>query len=423
MMCTSRNKCLPPEVLQQVFRNLGRKEDRKTCLLVCRPWNSVAQAYFNRDILIKVKETKLDDLLDDISYFGQNVKTIKLIASRPKTIDEDNEIKWRQILKLCPYLTSVYFKNSCNGSAFLKALQDPDLKLNDLQKLDIYNLTAYSRDIHDIYLWVSIQYCQTITSLQLCASDEELVSTKYGGLYKFISQFPQLTCLKVTRCPSYLDVRGLLYKEEEVDSIVDIKNILEEAPRLKEIKLYGCDVAIKNSADTNAAQLIENGPLTDLKILADNTSISTMRYIVSLLKEVKILALIIGKITVDEDISVEESETILGDLEASTSEMKRVEIKYNYNGRDFYLNTGKEFKIKSRSKGRYKNENYFSSGDDDSDYDSGDDSVDYNVNYYDYYDYNEDSDYSYNYDYSDNSDYNYNYHGDLNYNDDYFYDD
>ncbi|GAA5795038.1 hypothetical protein HPULCUR_000389 [Helicostylum pulchrum] len=397
MLRTSRNKRLPFEILKLVFRNLDEKEDCKTCLLVCRSWNSAAHEYFSRDISIKVKQAKLGDLLDDISYFGQNVKVIKLTAYRYTIIDE---LKWKHILNLCPFLTSVYFRNKCNSSALLKALQDLDIRLNDLQKLDINNLTRYSLDIYDLYLRVSIQYCQTISSLQLYALDEEPVATKYGGLYEFISQFPLLTCLKITWCPSRGDnLRRLFQVEDDPKSMVDLKNVLEEAPRLKEVKLYGCAVAVNDSQDIDAVQLIENRSLTDLKIFADNISIRTLRYIVSLLKEVKILALLIENITMDEDISVEESETILGDLEASTSEMKRVEIQYKCNGHDFYLNMGKEFETERRLKGNYINENYFSSDDNN----SIDDTVDYSPRCYNR-NYNDDNYSDYNYEYHDDSD-------------------
>ncbi|GAA5794872.1 hypothetical protein HPULCUR_000220 [Helicostylum pulchrum] len=358
MLCASRIRRLPFEILKQVFQNL-EKEDRKTCLLVCRSWNSAAHEYFSRDISIKVKERKLniDDLLDDVLYFGQNVKAIKL-----------NNSKYIQVLMKTIILNGDVFSACVPISlrtAFLKALQDPDIRLNDLQKLDINNLILLSPEIHDLYLRASIQYCQTITSLQLCALEEEHVPTKYGGLYKFISQFPRLTCLKVTWCPFDIELCGSL--DNKLKSIVDLKNVLEEAPQLKEVNLYDCPVVTNDSPDIDAVQLIENRSLTDLKVFADNISIRTLRYIVSLLKEVEILALVIGNITMDKGVSVEESETILEDLEASTSEMKRVEIKYKCNGHDFYLNIGKEFKIRSSSNLFYRNESYFSSDDESDD--------------------------------------------------------
>ncbi|KAI9275147.1 hypothetical protein EDC94DRAFT_666850 [Helicostylum pulchrum] len=203
--------------------------------------------------------------------------------------------------------------------------------------------------------------------------------------------------------------------------MVDLKNVWEEAPRLKEVKLYGCAVVVNGSPGIDAVQLIENRSLTDFKIFADNISIRTLRYIVSLLKEVKILALFIENITMDEDISVEESETILGDLEASTTEMKRVEIQYKCNGRDFYLNMGKEFETERRLKGNYINENYFSRNDNNSD----DDTVNYSARYY-----NDDNYSDYNYEYHTDSDCDY-YHGDYYddcrwndcIDDDFFYDD
>ncbi|KAI9275047.1 hypothetical protein EDC94DRAFT_689575 [Helicostylum pulchrum] len=282
-------------------------------------WNSAAHEYFSRDISIKVKERKLniDDLLDDILYFGQNVKAIKLNNSKYTSIDEDNDIKWQRILSLCPYLTSVYFLNKCASSAFLKALQGSDIRLNDLQKLHINNLSTYSLDTYELYLRVNIQYCQTITSLQL---------------------------------------RALVGDPVQVTNTVLMEN---SAPQLKVFKLYDYTVVTNDSPDTNEFQPIKNISLTELKIVVGSISISTLRYIVSLLKEVKIFALIIGSITVDEDISVEESETILGNLKASTSEMKRVEVKYECNGRDFYLNLDKE----NHLKGDYRYKGYFSDGD------------------------------------------------------------
>ncbi|GAA5794910.1 hypothetical protein HPULCUR_000258 [Helicostylum pulchrum] len=306
-------------------------------------WNSAAHEYFSRDISIKVKERKLniDDLLDDILYFGQNVKAIKLNNSKYTSIDEDNDIKWQRILSLCPYLTSVYFLNKCASSAFLKALQGSDIRLNDLQKLHINNLSTYSLDTYELYLRVNIQYCQTITSLQLRALVGDPVQVKHGGLYKFVSQFPRLTCLKVTNTV-LMENCDLLHPEDTVNSI-----------------LYDYTVVTNDSPDTNEFQPIKNISLTELKIVVGSISISTLRYIVSLLKEVKIFALIIGSITVDEDISVEESETILGNLKASTSEMKRVEVKYECNGRDFYLNLDKE----NHLKGDYRYKGYFSDGD------------------------------------------------------------
>lgn len=197
MLSTSRDWCLPFEILKQVFQNIDGREDLEACLLVCKSQKLAAQEYFKGGISIKVRHATLNRLLDDLPYFGQNVKAIKL---RPyKCIFEEEKIKlnWKRVLRLCPNITSVCFLKSSNISPFLEDLKDPDLILNDLLKIETEELGSYSLYIQDLCLQVNIQCPETITSLQLSAVKEEPTTIKYDGLIKLVSQFPHLTCLKV----------------------------------------------------------------------------------------------------------------------------------------------------------------------------------------------------------------------------------
>lgn len=91
---------------------------------------------------------------------------------------------------------------------------------------------------------------------------------------------------------------------------------MEAAPRLKELALFNFDNVISSCQNTDLVETTENTiiSLTELRMIADETSISTLKYIVKLLKEVKDLHLLIGKITADKRISANEAETIFEDL-------------------------------------------------------------------------------------------------------------
>lgn len=172
MLCTSRGMCLPSEILRQVFQNLVQKEDLKTCLLVCKSWRFLALEYFNGDISIKVKQATLKTLLEDLSYFVQNVKIIKLRPYKRESTDESNNLYWKHILRLCPNIISIRFLKNRYISPFLDDLQDPGLVLNDLQNIETKEFGPNSLDIQDLCLQVNIRYRETITSLQLCALKE-----------------------------------------------------------------------------------------------------------------------------------------------------------------------------------------------------------------------------------------------------------
>lgn len=161
MSCTSKDRSLPFEVLKRMFQNLVEKEVLKICLLVCKSWNFVAQGYFDRDISIKIKRIKYEVLMKDLPIFGQNVKTIKL---RPyefsPPFNEQNEIIWKTILVYCPNITSIYLLKSHSILSLLKALQDPGLTLNNLQKIEVKELESYSFDIQELFLQANVGYWQ-----------------------------------------------------------------------------------------------------------------------------------------------------------------------------------------------------------------------------------------------------------------------
>ncbi|KAG2231927.1 hypothetical protein INT48_001441 [Thamnidium elegans] len=333
MLYTSRVGSLPSEVLKQVFQNLAEKEDLKTCLLVCKSWNLVAQEYFDSNLSIKIKYTAYEVLMEDIPIIGENVKAIKLKPYKVLPTDEHNEMIWRTILGYCPHITSIYFLKSRSILSLLEALQGPDLMLNDLQKIEVRELESYPLETQDLYLQANAHYHKTITSLRLYALMAVPRTIRSDGLVKFISQFSRLTCLKVNS-PFSWEAIGI-DRRRYPEFIIDIKQLFQEAPQLKEVKLYDCDIVARNWRDTNTVQIMEHIYLINLKIKTSTITTSTFQYVVALLKQVKYLHLIIHEIITDETVSGKEFLTVLNDLKACTSEMETANLKYNYNGQGF----------------------------------------------------------------------------------------
>ncbi|KAI9265840.1 hypothetical protein EDC94DRAFT_47638 [Helicostylum pulchrum] len=145
--------------------------------------------------------------------------------------------------------------------------------------------------------------------------------------------------------------------------IIDITYLLEAAPQLKELKLFDCAVVLSSWPNTDLVETMKNTPLTKLKILTQETNTSTLKYIVTLLKDVKFLHLAIGYITADENISENEAETMLDNLRACAAEMEKVRINYLYNNEEFLL----EFDNISQYYG-YSNALFGDDDDDDIDY-------------------------------------------------------
>ncbi|GAA5807463.1 hypothetical protein MFLAVUS_000824 [Mucor flavus] len=289
----------------------------------------VALEYFNGDISIKVKQATLKTLLDDLSYFGQNVKTLKLRPYKHTSTGESKKFYWKNILRLCPNIISIRFLKNRYISLFLVDLQYSDLMLNDLKNIETEEFGPDSLDIQDLCLQVNIQYRETITSLQLCALKEEPTAIKYNGLVKLISQFPRLTCLKTDKV-----------SEKNPLLRVDIKHLFEENPQLNDVELDSCAIFASSWKGTNTVQSMEHISLISLKITADTITTDVFQYLTTLLKRVKSLHLSVGEITADEAVLEEEFVAILCNLIACTSEMERVNIKYSYNGEDFNYNKG-----------------------------------------------------------------------------------
>ncbi|GAA5809940.1 hypothetical protein MFLAVUS_003355 [Mucor flavus] len=327
MLCTSRDKGLTSKVLKQVFQNLVEKEDIKTCLLVCKSWNLAARETFDSDLSIKIKYTEYGVLMEDISIIGEKVKAIKLKPCKFSPTDEHNEIIWRTVLSFCPHITSIYFLKSHSIVPLLKALQDPDLMLNDLQKIEVRELESYPLKTQDLYLQANAHYHKTITSLRFYALTTTPRIIRFGGLAEFISQFSRLTCLKVN---SPFDSGAIgIDRRRYPEFTVNIKQLLEKAPQLKEVDLYDCEVVARNWRDTNTAQITERISLINLKIKTSIITTRTLQYIVALLKQVKSLHLIISEITPDETVPEKEFATVLIDLKACTSEMETAKLKNN----------------------------------------------------------------------------------------------
>lgn len=107
---TNSPNLLPSEILRLIFDKLSEKKDRKTCLLVCKSWKSIAQKYFHDYISITVNGLNLNRILKDIPLFGHSIKCIKL-GRRIPTINfstEDWTVKWWDIITMCPNLISIY---------------------------------------------------------------------------------------------------------------------------------------------------------------------------------------------------------------------------------------------------------------------------------------------------------------------------
>ncbi|KAI9269503.1 hypothetical protein EDC94DRAFT_691496 [Helicostylum pulchrum] len=198
-----------------------------------------------------------------------------------------------------------------------------------------------SLDIQDLCLRVNIQYLETITSLELRALKEELTAIKYSGLVKLISQFPRLTCLKLSSFFTWTEADKFL--NANPISNVDIKHLFEENPPLKDVELNSCAIFA-----------------------------SSWKYGAYTFNKVKSLRLRVGKITVDETVLEEEFVVILCNLIACTSEMERVKIKYNYNGEEFYYDRGNNDDSSGNYSYYYGYPSDYDYDDSDYDYDSDD---------------------------------------------------
>lgn len=277
--------------------------------------------------------------MNDLPKFGQNVKTIKLrpYEFSPPFNNEQNEIVWKTVLEFCPNIASIHLLKSRNILPILNALQNPGLMLNDLRKIEVKELELYSFDIQELFLRVNVRYRETITSLQLYTLKRIRSAIRRGGLVTFISQFPHLTCLKVNSSSSWIST-GIV-RRENPSSIVDLKLLLEEAPQLNELTLYGCVTIANGLQDTNTFPVMEHVSLIKLKIITDTITTSTLRYIVTALKQVKSLHLIIRRIIPDGFLSENEVATVLNDLKVCASKMKTVKLKYDYNS-EFRYNKG-----------------------------------------------------------------------------------
>ncbi|GAA5800596.1 hypothetical protein HPULCUR_006032 [Helicostylum pulchrum] len=119
--------------------------------------------------------------------------------------------------------------------------------------------------------------------------------------------------------------------ETLIPVIIDIKHLLEAAHQLKELKLFDCTKVISSWQNTNLVETMENISLTKLKISVEETSTSTLKYIVTLLKDVKVLYLRLGNIKVEESISENEATIILKDLDDCISNMEKVAAYCVYN--------------------------------------------------------------------------------------------
>lgn len=333
MSITARDWRLPFELLEQIFQNILEKEHLKVCLSVCKAWQFVAQQYFSPEISLILELEELKTLSEDILYFGQKVTVIKLITDEYTLIGDDDKHSWIHILALSPNISSIHFLNHDKIAPFLEVLLDPFMILNNLRIIAVGGLVFCPIDVQDIYLQANIRYRENITSLQVSTLTTCRTFIEYGGRVEYISQFPRLTCIKVNSL--------FIPDEYELDfqnSRIDIKHLLKESPQLKEVKLYNCSKITSNWQDPNLVEAItENVSLTSLKITVDEISTGTLKYLVALLKDVEVLQLRIGSITLDETISENETMAILDDLTAYTSGMKKVQIDYAYNGNEFLL--------------------------------------------------------------------------------------
>ncbi|KAI9265839.1 hypothetical protein EDC94DRAFT_604226 [Helicostylum pulchrum] len=365
---------LPFEILEQIFRNIPEKEYLKICLTVCKAWKLVAQQYFDPEISLKLEQDELKALSEDIQHFGQNVTVIKLINHKYVSIDDDDKHNWIHILALSPNIASIYFLNHDNIAPFLEILLDPFINLNNLQIIATRELVACPIDVQDIYLRANIRCRENITSLQVSTLTTCRTFIEYGGIVEYVSQFPRLTCLKVNS----LSIPEV-YEYDRQCLCIDVKHLLKESPQLKELKLYNCSKITSNWQDPNLVEtIVENVSLTSLKLTVDEISTVTLKYIVALLKEVKVLQLRIGLITQDETISENETTAILDDLSAYTSAMKKVQIDYTYNGNEFLL----EFDLISKN---YEHRAGMFGDDDDNDFDYDQDSDEFSDEYGDEY--------------------------------------
>ncbi|KAI9364137.1 hypothetical protein BD770DRAFT_462712 [Pilaira anomala] len=331
MLKTSKKFLLPSEILRLVFGNIHSKKDIKQCLLVCKSWRHVVQEYIGQGISIQVEEKNLQDLLDDIHYFGNNVKTIVLNESYSQSNRIKESLIWLDILIRCPNLISIYLYVS-STYRYLKILKCPEAKMKKIQEIHTNNPEFCRPVIKDLYMWMNVRYRATVTTLEIYDLQNDETVRKYGGLIKLISKFPNLTHLKAKS--SSRQVQGL---------DMDLKKLLKAAPQLQELKLYGISKIINNSQDTETTDSIENIRLTKLKLKSNVIDIMAIQYITTyLLKKVSKLSLLVENVKTSKALPEDKARKILKDLETSTIGMTRINLSYRYRGKEFYSNYGKK---------------------------------------------------------------------------------
>lgn len=322
----SANHRLPTEILHKIFKQLQFKKELKSCLHVCKTWHFVAQGFFSDDIRVQINDMSLKRLYNDLPAFGHKVKCFTLTQLSTGT---ESPIMLRSALNLCPNLVELQF-NFTDVYNYLKALNCHEAILPNIQKIQVLDLKACSPAVRRFHLWVNFRFRATITSLEIDDLEDNGALNNYGGLIKLASTFSNLIYLKA-KCHSVV----------EREFSVDLTSLLTECPNLQELKLYGIGKITNHVKDIPASEPTEYQNLIKLKLKVAQIDIRSLEYIVTRFKNVENLRLITFNILPDISLTEQESDIMLTDLEAYTTDMKRVNINYKYKTNNYVSNRGK----------------------------------------------------------------------------------
>lgn len=312
------NLSLPYEILKLIFEDLEQKEDLKACLLVCKSWNNVAQEYFNRDISIKLNIPKLPKLLDDIHYFALKVKSIELTCLSYKEKEEGLYLSmWRDILIISSNLNSLYVFFWEDTQEYLRILESSEVNLNKIQKITTHITDYHPPDSQKLYLRIQIRYCKLVTSLHIYEYGIDYILIEYGGLPQFISNFPNLIRLEVEGIDMYDSGMSL-----------DMRQLLESAPLLQELKLDRIKEITGDFEDSYASQSIKALNLKEIHLETGKMNIKLLRFILSQAKNIGSVSILITRLESYEMLSFEENQEIIDDFNKLLTGTANINLRF-----------------------------------------------------------------------------------------------
>ncbi|KAI9359406.1 hypothetical protein BD770DRAFT_409655 [Pilaira anomala] len=286
-MTNNLNNSLPGEIIKLIFQCLIKsrpyyleegpqeKEYLKTCLLVCKSWQRVAQEFFDSKISIRLtSKSSLERLSGDISYFGSNVKCITLNDCCWPEEYQTRFFHFYKILLECTSLETVVFLGKNNINEYLSRIVYGTKKLPSIKNLHIRHLELCEKRTRELYLHVNLQYHETITELSIASLKDLSRFEDFDDLFQLIAYFPNLTTFKLL---------GALNTYN--DLTIDIHQLFKTAPQLQYLQLEGLKEVNCNSIDEETAEVLQNKILKHLRIETAVMDIKVLKYIVRGLEE------------------------------------------------------------------------------------------------------------------------------------------